>query len=119
ANLAIVREAENRSRIEFPIGHRLYDTADQIGALRVSRKGDLVAFAERPAGISGTWSIATLDSNGRKTTVGSGWPGDFIDLAWSPDGREIWFDTRQGGRDGLLATTLGGQVRTLARPPVA
>src|SRR5439155_3317347 len=56
---------------------------------------------------------------GTKTPIGGGWPGDFIDLAWSPDGREIWFDTRQGGSDGLLAIPAGGGGPTRPLMPSA
>ena len=115
ASLAIVRVAGTRTRLEFPVGKVLYETADRIGALRISRGGDLIAFAERPLGLSGTWTIASVDLAGKKTVVSSGWAGDFIDLAWSPKGNEIWFDTRQGGDDALHAVTLDGSHRILAR----
>jgi hypothetical protein len=115
ASLAAVRIVGTRSRLEFPIGTVLYDTPDRIGALRVSRTGSLIAFADRPAGLSGTWTIAVIDRSGKKSVVSSGWAGDFIDLAWSPPGDEIWFDTRQGGDDALHAVTLDGKQRVLAR----
>jgi Tol biopolymer transport system component len=115
ASLAVVRAAATRSRLEFPAGKLLYETPHVIGALRVSRAGDLVAFAERPSGLGGSWSIGVVDLNGKKTAVSTGWAGDFIDLAWSPAGSEIWFDTRQGGDDSLHAVTLAGRHRLLAR----
>jgi len=115
ASLAVVRMMAGRTRLEFPIGKVLYETADRIGALRVSRKGDRVSFAERPSGLGGSWSIAIVDLNGKKRTISSGWAGDFIDLDWSPAGDEIWFDTRQGGDNSLHAVSLSGRDRVLAR----
>lgn len=116
--LAVVRTAAGRARLEFPIGAQVYETGDRIGALRVSPNGHLVAFAERPVGIGSNWSIVTLDRAGSKQIVSRGWPGDFIDLAWAPAGDAIWFDTRQGGDDGLHAVTLAGNHRLLARMAV-
>jgi Tol biopolymer transport system component len=115
ASMAIILAAATRSRLEFPPGKLLYETSQLIGALRISRSGDLVAFAERPPGLGSNWSIGVLDLNGTKTVVSSGWAGDFIDLAWSPTGSEIWFDTRQGGDDSLHAVTLSGRHRVLGR----
>src|SRR5262249_14269123 len=114
-SLAIVRASGTRSRVEFPAGTLLYETPQSIGALRISRSGDRVAFAERPPGLAAGWSIGLLDRSGKETVVSSGWSGDFIDLAWSPRGDEIWFDTRQGGDDSLHAVTVGGRDRVLAR----
>ena len=45
-------------------------------------------------------------SKGHERMLGSGWPGDFIDLVWAPDGSEICLDTRQGD-DALRAIRLG------------
>ena len=47
-NLAIVRDVNGRNRLEFPIGKVLYETSGWISHPRVSRKGDLVAFADHP-----------------------------------------------------------------------
>ena len=115
SRLAVVRAAPSRRRLEYPLGTLVYETPLLIGALRVSRNGDLVAFAERPPGLGSRWSIGVLDASGQKTQVSTGWAGDFIDLAWSPDGSEIWFDTRQGGDDGLHSVTVSGRHRVIAR----
>jgi serine/threonine protein kinase/Tol biopolymer transport system component len=115
ASLAVVRAANGRSRVEFPAGTLLYETPDRIGAMRVSRAGDRVCFAERPAGLGGGWAIGTLDSKGQKRTISTGWAGDFIDLAWSPSDDEIWFTTRQGGDNGVHAVNLAGRHRLLAQ----
>ncbi len=115
ASLAIVRLMGTRSRVEFGIGKVLYETPDRVGALRVSPKGNIIGFAERPAGLGGSWSVGTLDLNGKKTILSTGWAGEFIDLAWSAQGTEIWFNTRQGGDGSLHAVTLSGRERLLAR----
>jgi Tol biopolymer transport system component len=118
ATLAIVRLVGARSRVEFGIGKVLYETPDRIGALRISPKGNLIGFAERPPGLGGSWSVGTLDLQGKKEILSSGWAGEFIDLAWSGSGDEIWFNTRQGGDDSLHAVSLSGRHRLLARTPI-
>lgn len=118
ATLAVVRAVGTRSRLEFPIGNVLYETSDRIGAMRVSRRGDTIAFAERPPGLGANWSIAIVDLTRGKKVLSNGWAGDFIDLAWSPGGDEIWFDTRQGGDNSLHAVSLSGSLRLLASTAV-
>ncbi len=113
SGLVIVRMVDGRTRVESKDGKVLYETLNRIGALKVSPAGDLVGFAERPSGLGGTWSIGTVDANGTRRILSSGWPGEFADLVWS--GNELWFDTQQVG-DGLLhAVTLSGRHRVLAR----
>jgi len=114
-SLAVVRVVEGRNRIEFPMGAKLYETADFIGALRVSPDGTRLAFAERPQGFGTDWSIAVLDRGGAKRSLGSGGTGDFVDLAWGPDGKEIWYDARLGGEPEVRAVTLTGRHRVVAR----
>ena len=47
-DLAVVRDAGGRNRLEYPIGKPLYETGGWIGHPRVSPKGDLIAFADHP-----------------------------------------------------------------------
>ena len=118
ATLAIVRLAEGRSRVEFGVGKVIYQTSDRIGALRISPRGDLIGFAERPPGFAGGWSVGIADLKGKKKILSSGWAGEFIDLAWSGSGDEIWFNTRQGGDDSIHGVTLSGSHRILARTAI-
>src|SRR5207244_139008 len=45
-DLAVVREIAGRSRLEFPVDHVLYESGGWIGQLRVSPRGDAVAFID-------------------------------------------------------------------------
>ena len=112
---SVVRMLGDKSQIESPIGKVVYETANRIGAFRISLNGDRIAVAERPSGLGSGWTLATLDQNGKKTILSSGWTGDFIDLAWSPAGDEIWFDTRQGGDGAIHAISAAGRDRVLAK----
>ena len=95
------RTAGDRTRIEYPIGTVLYETAGRPPFdLRVSPKGDLLAFFEYDNAI-GDYAVTVLDLHGKKRVLSRGWRVD-LHLAWSPNGDEIWFGA--GGKDG---STLG------------
>jgi len=117
SSLAIAHDVAGRKRLEFPPGKVLYEADGWIGHLRVSPKGDLVAFLDHPQHRDDGGSVATVDLASKKTVLSSGW--DSIQgLAWSPAGDEIWFTaTRTGGDRSLYAVDLSGKVRILARVP--
>ncbi|HSY93219.1 MAG TPA: protein kinase [Candidatus Binatus sp.] len=116
-NVAIVHEVEGRKRLEFPLGKMLYQADGWIGNPRVGHDGKVVAFIDHPQPSDDGGAVAIVDLAGTKTKLSDGW--DSIQgLAWSPDGREIWFTaTRTGGDRSLYATDLAGKVRLLARVP--
>jgi predicted Ser/Thr protein kinase len=118
SNLAIVRDVNGKNRLEYPIGKVLYETGGWIGHPRISPKGDLVAFIDHPIQGDDGGSIATVDLNGKKKSL----TGEFFytaqGLAWSPDGKEIWFTSSKTGADrSLYAVTLSGSERLVARMP--
>jgi dipeptidyl aminopeptidase/acylaminoacyl peptidase len=113
-DLAVVRKVEGVTRIEYPVGKKLYETSNDLRSLRFSPKGDRIAFVEdsTPA------SLSVIDvASGRRTSLVTGWIF-FHGLAWHPSRDEIWFD---GGdpslRLGLSAVDGSGRVRTLAKAP--
>ena len=114
SDLAVVRVLENSERVEFPIGKVLYETRGRIRNLRVSPRGDRVAFIDHPPqGDSGT--VVAVDRNGARRTL-SKWWGDAMGLAWYPDGREVWFTAGMvGDFKSLRAVTLDGKERLIAR----
>lgn len=116
-SLAIVRQEQGRHRLEFPPGKVLYEADGWIGQLRVSPKGDAIAFIDHPQLGDDGGALAVVDLAGKKTTLSTGW--DSIQgVAWSPDGNETWFSaTRTGGDRSLYGVNLSGTVRLLARVP--
>ena len=114
---AVVRLAEGGCQLEFPIGRVLGRTAGYLESARISPGRDRVAFVEHPMAMDTRGAVAVVDREGRKTTLADGWV-DAGGLAWSPDGREVWFTaSREGSARGLHAVTLRGQARILARMP--
>jgi serine/threonine protein kinase len=117
--LAVVRRVEGgRQRVEYPIGTKLYETTNLVGDFRLSPDGDMLAFGEKPHGYSSFWQITFLRRDGTSTSYSTEVRGDQLDLAWSPEGREVWFNTVLGGSLDLYAMSTSGKRRVLARPPV-
>ncbi len=118
-SLAVVRDMGGRNRLELPVGKPLYQTGGWIGHPRVSPKGDLIAFADHPLQGDDSGSLAVVDLQGNKKSLSTQW-FTIQGLAWSPDGKEIWFTASKSGTDRTLyATSLDGKQRIVARLPGA
>lgn len=116
-SLAVVRWVNGRTRIEYPVGTVLYETAGYISHLRISPKGDLIAFLDHELPGDNRGIITTVDLAGSKKTLTQEW-GGAEGLAWSPAGDEIWFTASKAGEPfALFAVTLSGKERTVARAP--
>jgi eukaryotic-like serine/threonine-protein kinase len=119
ANLVVVRDFGGRNRLEYPVGKPLYETGGWIGHPRFSPKGDQIAFIDHPVQGDDSGSLAVIDLKGNKKTLSGEW-FTIQGLAWSPDGKEIWFTASKSGVDRTLyATTLEGKERMVLRLPGA
>src|SRR5262245_18750268 len=113
STLAVVRRVEKRERLEFPMGKVLYDTAGFISHIRVSPRGDRIAFADHPLWADDAGSVAVVDVSGKKTTLTDGWTS-LRGLAWTTSGDEIWFTANAGSENmALRAVDLHGTMRPL------
>ncbi|HEX9149800.1 MAG TPA: protein kinase [Thermoanaerobaculia bacterium] len=116
--LAVTRIVGGRQRVEYPVGKTLYETAGFVNDLRVSLDGNRVAIEETLARTisGGTGWVGFLDRAGRRTTLYTGWIRN-CGLAWSPDGREVWFAVpdRSGAFRDVLASSRPGATRHLVR----
>jgi eukaryotic-like serine/threonine-protein kinase len=118
-NLAVVRDLGGRNRLEFPIGKPLYETGGWIGHPRVSPKGDQIAFIDHPVQGDDSGSLALVDMAGHKRSLSGEW-FTIQGLAWSPDGKEIWFTASKSGVDRTLyAVSMDGKERMVLRLPGA
>ncbi len=116
-NLAIVRDAAGKNRLEFPVGKVLYETGGWIGHPRVSPDGKHVAFIEHPTQGDDGGSIAVVDLDGKKTDLSGRWY-TVQGLAWSADGSEVWFTASRSGVDRTLyGVTLQNKERLVTRVP--
>jgi Tol biopolymer transport system component len=109
--LAVCRVAGNSSRLEYPIGKVIYETAGWVDQVRVSPNGKLLAFIESPQRGNNNGHVKIVDSAGKVRLT-----GPFINgaspLAWSPSGDEVWFGS-------IEALALDGRVRQVWTSPLA
>jgi serine/threonine protein kinase len=118
--LAVVHRAGERDRVEYPIGRVLYEgAAGTVGCVRVSPKGDLLAFVAWSLVQDPRGSVVIVDLAGKVVARTREWPVA-LNITWSPSGDEVWFSAGETGMDlGLYAISLTGEQRTLARVPGA
>jgi serine/threonine protein kinase/Tol biopolymer transport system component len=104
--LAIARWKEGMIRLEYPIGNVLYRTAGWISWLRISPNGELIAFMDHQSRNSDSGRVSLVDRRGERRALTDDW-GTMRGLAWSADGREVWFTADRGGAArGLYAVSL-------------
>jgi serine/threonine protein kinase len=111
ARLAVTRNVNGRSRLEFPIGKTLYESAERIDSPRVSPSGDAVAFTHEDR-------VAIVNLAGETKTLITG-VSRRPDVAWSPNGQEVWFSTARVGQPPniLHAVARSGELRLVAESP--
>jgi eukaryotic-like serine/threonine-protein kinase len=114
--LAVVKRRENRMELEFPVGTKLYE-ARSIWSMRVSPKGDRVAFFESHApSMGGIGELVVVDRSLKRATLAK--TGAALGLAWSPRGDEVWFTSaRSDGPPAIRAVSLSSRERLVERVP--
>ena len=115
--LALVHHAQGSDLIEYPIGHVLYQSKGWISHLRLAPRADQIAFLDHPALSDDGGSVCLIDLAGHKTVLTPHWESA-DGLAWSPDGKEVWFTAVEKGlnRD-LHAVNLSQRVRRILDLP--
>jgi eukaryotic-like serine/threonine-protein kinase len=110
----------NHYQIMYPIGTVLdeSDNSRPPMPVRVSPKGDLIAFFEYDNAV-GDYAVTILDAHRKKRVLSRGWT-NAAGLAWSPRGDEIWFGgLKTGGEPTLRAVKLNGNERTVVEAPAS
>ncbi|MGZ5425833.1 MAG: protein kinase domain-containing protein [Thermoanaerobaculia bacterium] len=116
SQLAIIREVGGRDRLEYPIGRVLGD-GGYMTDVRVSPRGDLLAYFEHPRKWDDRGSVNVVDLAGKKTVLSEGY-WSARGLSWSPDGKEVLFSASLGGGSyTVYAVTLAGRRRVASQPP--
>lgn len=118
SDLVTVRRREGRARLEAPHGRVLYETTGWISHPRVSRDGRDVAFLHHPALPDDRGEVVLVSlASGTPRVLSPGWISA-LGLAWSADGREVWFTaTGSGGGRALHGVDRAGRLRTIYRSP--
>lgn len=116
-DLAVVRDMAGHQRLEFPLGHVLYETTGWISHPRISPAGDLIAFLDHPTDDDDRGVVAVVDMSGHKRVLSTGWESE-EGLAWAPSGKEVFFSaTDVGLQRRIYAVDLQGTQRLAYRAP--
>ena len=115
--LAVIHTGNGKSRLEYPIGKVMYETAGWLSDVRFSPRGDHIAFIEHSLLGDDGGAVSVIDFNGKKSDLTERF-ASALGLAWSPSGSEIWFTaTATGFSRSLRGVTLSGKVRELLTAP--
>ncbi len=115
--LAAIHAVEGGDRIEYPTGKVLYESKGYLTCLRVSPKGDLVAFVEHPQDDDTRGAICVVDRAGRKKNLTGEW-AQLLATLWSPTGEEVFFTgNREGEGRSTWGVNLAGRLRAAAWIP--
>ena len=113
-SLAVVKHTGGKWRVEYPIGTQIYESLTRIVWIRVSPRDDGIAFFRDD---DDGWGVVVAQRAGGTRVLSSGW-SDWWNLAWSPDGDEIWFGaSNEGSGASLYAVSRAGRVRPLLSSP--
>ncbi|HEX6099765.1 MAG TPA: protein kinase [Thermoanaerobaculia bacterium] len=107
---------KGEQQLEFPLGRVVYSSPSIVFALRVSPKGDQVALNVRTDGQKS--EVVVIDLDGKKRTLASA-VVFARGMAWTPDGKEIWFTTPPDAQQvpTIYAVDLEGRQRMVMRTP--
>jgi hypothetical protein len=108
---AVIIEASGRSRLEYPAGRTLFETAGTIRCPRVSPKGDQVAFLHSPSRGKVEGEVTVVGAGHAAIVLATG--VQFTGIAWAPRADEVWF----GQNGDLRAVALSGRARDVLRVP--
>ncbi len=117
--LAVSVYSREGPRLEFPPGHVLYQQkAGWFGHPRFSPDGRMIAYENHPTVDTDEGSIEGVDLSGKRTVLSKG-SLSLEGLAWSPDGKEVWFAgaSHSGWADSIHAVTLAGKERIVSVLP--
>jgi Tol biopolymer transport system component len=117
SKLAIIREVCGKDRLEFPIGHVLREVSGYMSDVRVSPRGDRVAYFEHPLKWDDRGSVNIIDLGGNNLVLSEGYWSE-RGLAWSPKGDEVIFSASQsGGSFTVYSVSLSGRRRIAYQSP--
>ncbi len=84
-------------RLEYPLGHVLYQTAGWISDPRFSPDGQTIAFADHPVFGDDQGFVSTIPAAGGSIQhLTRSWES-LQKLAWHPNGRQVWFTAANAG----------------------
>ncbi len=104
------------NHLEFPIGKGIYDPQGWVSHIRFSPRGDLLAFADHVA--TGDDGRVVITDREGKPKATSRFYTTVEGLAWTADGKEVWFAASpSGAARAVYAMDLSGHERTVLHVP--
>ena len=117
AELAIIREVEGMSRLEHPIGKVLAESTGYLSDLRVSPRGDRIAYMPHAFPGDNRGRVVVIDRAGAVVATSPEYWGE-EGLAWTAGGEEVLFSASMGGPEyAIRALAMDGTVRDVLSVP--
>jgi eukaryotic-like serine/threonine-protein kinase len=117
SQLAIIREVGGKDRLEYPIGTVLREVSGYMSDVRVSPRGDRIAYFEHPRKWDDRGSVNIVDLAGKNTLLADGY-WSLRGLAWSPTADEVLFSASlNGGSYTVYGVTPSGKTRIAYQAP--
>jgi len=115
-SFAVIRPVPGGNHLEYPIGNTIYSPIAWVSHVRFSPNGQYLAIADHiPSGDDGR--IVIVDRKGNRKASSSFYTS-VQGLAWSPNGKEVWFSAVPGGAArSLYALDFSGKERLIYRAP--
>ncbi len=115
-SFAVVRPNPGGNHLEYPIDNTIYSPEAWVSHVRFSPNGEYLAIADHvPSGDDGR--IVIIDKRGNRKAQSSFYTS-VQGLAWSPNGKEVWFSAvPTGAARSLYALDLSGKERLIYRAP--
>ena len=111
--IAIIREAGGEDRLEFPLGKVIARSAGYLSDVRVSPRGDRVAFFDHPQKWDDRGFVHVADLDGKVTRL-AGPHVSLQGIAWDPGGDEVLYSAGDGLQErDIRAVSLSGAGRAL------
>jgi len=119
-SLAVVRRGKSDlnylGSLEYPPGHVIYEPKGWASHVRFSPSGEFLAIDDHILG-GGDGRVVILDRQGNRKASSSFYPA-VEGLAWSPNGKEVWFTAMpSGSARALYALDFSGKERLIYRAP--
>jgi serine/threonine protein kinase len=111
--LAAIRIDRGLFVIEMPLGTRIFESPEWISHVRVSPKGDRLAFIQHDRWGDDSGRIVIIDARGERVAESIGYHS-IAGIAWTPNGDEVWSAAHHEGtgRD-LVALSIRGKERVV------
>lgn len=116
--LAAIRSIGAKYRVEYPLGHAIYESNTPLLYLRVAPGGQAVAFAQLKNTGGDIGRVVVVNKSGKEVAHTE----TFLSvegLAWSPTGEEVWIGaaTDEAWANAIHALRLNGERRIVLLLP--